>query len=312
MFKYLPLILLLAFGSQMQAQKFKNPKTYFKKFQLESKKLRVKNFKYLKSSLKSDKPKKVDKFRLAVIEQAKTSKRIIDRLGPYQEYDILRKEYLRSMDMFIHAFENNFGVADELSKNRYKSYEDLKKYYKAVEKAESEMLEASFRIEAAEEHFAKKYNLEIVKNEELETQYTQLDEVTLYSRDMTLSYFRMDAEVRKYLAIVNRGNMDSLPEVVTDIRLAVRESKTEVEEYQAFDGETDLYDQMVEYIEEIEVELNENLDELTDNLQNEFMDEDEYSEVQKNLRKFGKRHQFRVTEFFEVKVDLIESYLPEK
>lgn len=312
MFRYLIFAVLIGFSTQLDAQKFKNPKAYFKKFQSENRKLRTKNLRYLKASLKSDNIKRITTLRQKVVDQATQSKVAIERLGPYKDYNILRKEYIKSLEMYVNAFENNFGIADELSANRYKSYEDLKKYYAAVEKAEDEMLQAAYMIESAEEHFANKYSLTITKDEELEEQYVQLDEVTLYSRDMTLSYFRIEAEVRKYLSVIERGNMDSLPEIVTDIRLAVKESKSEVEEYDAFDGETDLYDEMADYIEEMEVELEENLDELTDNLQNEFMDEDDYEKVQDDLQDFIKRHNYRIESFFETKADLIESYLPEK
>lgn len=311
MIRYLLIAIFIGFGCQMEAQKFKNPISYFKKFQGENKKIKKKNFRYLKASLRGDNAKKVDKFRSVVVEQLKDSKNSIERLGAYKGDDILRKEYIRSLEMYIHAFENNFGVADALIKNRYNSYEDLKKYYAAVEVAEDEMLDANYIIEAAEEYFAKKNELVIQRDEEMEKQYENLDEVTLYSRDMTLSYFRIDAQVRLYLNIVSRGNMDSLPDVVTDMRRAVKESKIEVENYASFDGETDLYDEMHEYIEEIQGELEENMDKMTDGLQNEFLDQDEFDEVQNDLEDFVKRHKYRVHSFFETKAELIEAYLPE-
>lgn len=311
MIKYLVFAILVGFSVQMEAQRYKNPQSYFKKFQNENRKLRIKNLRYLKASLKSGDQRKVDKFRQVVLDQAKQSKTSIERLGAYKDYNILRKEYIASMEMYINAFENNFGVADALSKNRYNSYEDLKKYYQAVSKAEEEMLTASFRIESAEEHFAKTYTLKIVRDSELEEQYALLDEVTLYSRDMTLSYFRIDAKVRLYLNILQRGNLDSLSDVLTEMRIAVKDSKEEVLEYDAFEGETTLYDEMVDYIEEMEVELNENLGDLTDKLQNEFMEEDEYEDVQKDLKRFIERHKYRTESFFETKSELIEDYLPE-
>lgn len=312
MFKYLLIAIFIGFGCQMQAQKFKNPISYFKKFQGENKKIRKKNLRYLKASLRGSKQKKVDKFRQVVVDQIKDSKKTIDKLGDYKGDEILRKEYIRSLEMYINAFENNFGVADALIANRYKSYKDLKLYYVAVEKAEDEMLEAGYIIEAAEEYFAKKNKLTIVKDEEMEEQFAALDEVTLYSRDMTLSYFRIDAQVRLYLDVIARKNMDSLPDVVIEIRKAIKESKVEVELYSSFDGETDLYDEMLDYIEEIEGELEENLDGLTDGLQNEFMNEDDYEEVKEDLEDFIDRHNYRVQSFFETKADLIEEYLPEK
>jgi hypothetical protein len=312
MFRYFLVAILIGFTCQLNAQRYKNPQAYFKKFQNENRKLRIKNLRYLKASLKSSDQRKVDKFRQVVLDQAKSSKISVGRIGPYKDYDILQKEYVKAMQMYIDAFEKNFGVADELSKNRYNSYEDLKKYYQAVGKAEEEMLTAAFQIESAEDHFARTYYLKVVRDEEMEEQYALLDEVTLYSRDMTLSFFRIDAQVRMYLKLVERGSLDSLNDVVSEMRRAVIKSKEELKAYDAFEGETALYDQMSEYIEEMEVELNENLGGLTDNLQNEFMEEKEYKLTQRDLNDFIERHNYRSEDFFETKRELIEDYLPEK
>src|SRR5690606_13824121 len=116
-----------------------------------------------------------------------------------------------------------------------------------------------------------------------------LDEVTLYSRDMTLSFFRVDAQARKFLGAVQRDHLDSLPLIVTEMRKAIKTSQEEVEEYADFEGEKDLYNELVDYLEEMEDEVNENLAELAQNLQNEFLDEKQREEAQKQLKNFTKR-----------------------
>ncbi len=311
MMKYLAFVLLMGFTLQVDAQRYSNPKSYFRKFQNENRKLRIKNLRYQKAALRSADERRIVKYREMVLNQAKESQQSVKRLGPYQDYDILQKEYINSLQMYIDAFENNFGVAEELSKNRYNSYEDLKKYYEAVNRAEEEMLEAAYRIQEAEEHFAKNHYLTITRDEEMEEEYRMLDEVTLYSRDMTLSFFRVDAQVRKYLQTIEAGGMDSLSTIVDDLRAAYNESKKEVEEYADFDGRKMMYNEMQDYLEEIQQELDENLPALTDNLQNKFLDEDEYEDTQRDLKRFVKRHTYREESFFETKNDLIEDYLPE-
>ncbi|HAD97038.1 MAG TPA: hypothetical protein DCG19_06495 [Cryomorphaceae bacterium] len=311
MFKYLAFVLLVGMAFQVDAQRYNNPQTYFRKFQNENRKLRIKNLRYLKSSLRSTDERRVAKYREMVLEQAKESQQAVERLGPYEDYDILQKEYIKSLQMYIDAFANNFGVAEELNKGRYNSYEDLKKYYDAVTKAEGQMLDAAYRIQQAEEHFAKTYYLTITRDEEMEEEYRMLDEVTLYTRDMTLSFFRVDAEVRKYLKTVEVGGTDSLSTIVGDMRAAYNESKKEVEEYADFDGRKVLFNEMEDYLEEIRVELDENLPELTENLQNKFLSEDEFEDTQRELERFIKRHKYRVEDFFETQADLIEYYIPE-
>ncbi len=311
MIKYLAFAILLGLTLQVDAQRYNNPTSYLRKFQNENRKLRIKNLRYLKASLRSEDERKVAKYRELVLEQAKESQKAVSRLGPYQDYDILQREYERAMQMYIDAFEDNFGTADGLSANQYNSYEDLKKYYEAVERAEEEMIDAAYRIEQAEEHFARQNYLTIVKDEELEEQYRLLDEVTLYSRDMTLAFFRVNAQVNLYLKAIEEGKKDSLSDIVNDIRRAYNESLKEIEQYTDFEGRQKLYNEMQDYLEEIKGELDENLPELTHNLMNEYLEEDDYEDTQRDLDRFVRRHQYRTESFFETKVDLIEDYIPE-
>src|SRR5690606_1763533 len=116
-------------------------------------------------------------------DQLRDSKAELSRIGDYEGYDILQREYVDALTIYIDAYEKDFGIAEELTEHRYDSYEDLKKYYDAVTKAEDGMLDASYKMEKAEDHFAKMHFFTIERDEEIEEEYRLLDEVTLYTRD---------------------------------------------------------------------------------------------------------------------------------
>lgn len=302
---------LSIFSSEVDAQRFKNARSYFKQFQNQNRKIRVKNLKYLKASLRGDDERKVNKFREVVLTQLIDSKKTLERLGPYKEDDILKKEYVASLGIYIKAFEDDFGIADELRKNQYRSFADLKKYYEAVEKAEDEMLEAAYRMEKAEDYFANKHTLNLVRDEEMETQFEMLDEVTLYTRDMTLCFFRIDAQAQNYIGAASRNNTDSLSMFFDEMRIGLKESKADLEIYADFDGKKQLYNALSDYLQEVEDYLNTTLSEVTEALENEFLDEDEYEDALKELKRFVKWRNYWVEDFFETKSALILKYLPE-
>ncbi len=128
---------------------------------------------------------------------------------------------------------------------------------------------------------------------------------------MTLSFFRVEAQIRNYLGVIGRSHADSLDIILTDMRDAIIESKKEIAEYADFDGKDDLYEETLFYLSEIETEMNETLKPLAAKLENEFLDERDYRDAQKDLDKFEKLHQRMVEDFFETKRQLIEEYLPE-
>lgn len=311
MARLLSFVLVFTFFNHLQAQRYKNPQQYFREFQAEARKINKKNLLYLKASLRGADERKIAKYREMMIEQLKDSRKEIQMVGPFGSDEVLQREYVDGLTMFIDAYEHDFGIAEDLVKNRYRSYEDLKKYFDAVYKAEGEMLDATYKMEKAEDYFAKTHFFTLERDQETKDEYARLDEVTLYSRDMTLSFFRVEAQVKKYLELIKRNHMDSLSMVVSDLRGAIKESKAEVDKYSDFDGEDRLYREVDKYLEEMTDEMNETLAPLADKLQNEYLEDKEYQDAQKDLEHFIKRNASWVDDFFETKNKLIEDYLPE-
>jgi len=311
MLRILSFVLLLSFGYASQAQRYKNPEQYYREFQSQNRKINRKNLLYLKAALKGEDERRVAKYREMMVEQLKDSKTEISRVGDYDGYEVLQREYMDALTMYIDAYEDDFGVAEELTEHRYDSYEDLKKYFDAVTKAEGEMLDASYKIEKAEDHFAKMHFFTIERDEEIQEEYRMLDEVTLYTRDMTLSFFRVEQHSKRFLAAIKEDSKDSLNYILTDMQKDIRVSKEEVAEYADFEGEDDLVDFLEWYLDEMTVEINENLRPLAEKLKNDYLDDKDYSRAQKDLQRFIDRHNDNVEEFFETKNDLVLEYLPE-
>jgi len=266
---------------------------------------------YLEASLKNEDERKVNRMREMVVEQLEDSKKEVQRMGPYEDYEILQREFVKSMDIYLKSFKDKFGIADSLRENMFRSYEDLKTYYEAVEEAENVMLDASDKIEASLDHFARTYYITLVEDEELAEQYRMLDEVTLYSRDITLSFFRVQAQVKDFLNNIVEGNNDSLRQSLVDMRKAIITSREEVEQYADFEGETDLYDELTFYLDEMDEEINENLRPLAEMLEMSYLEEDEAKDVNRDYERFVERNERYVEDFFEVRNAVILEYLPE-
>ena len=311
MIRVLSLFILLSFGFTSQAQKYKKPEQYFREFQAQKRKINKKNLLYLKASLRGDDERRVAKYREMMVDQLKDSKTELSRIGDYEGYDILQREFVDALTIYIEAYEKDFGIAEELTAHRYDSYEDLKKYYDAVTKAEDGMLDASYKMEKAEDHFAKMHFFTIERDEEIEEEYRLLDEVTLYTRDMTLSFFRVEQHAKDFLWAVNEGKTDSLDIILTQMQKDIRVSQAEIEEYADFEGQKDLYKFTEYFLEEMTLEVNENLRDLADQLENKYLEDKDYKKAQKDLERFVSRHNEYLQDFFDTKRDLILDYLPE-
>lgn len=311
MTRILSLLLLVAFALPAEAQKYKKPEQYYREFQSQNRKISRKNLIYLEAVLKDEDERKIAKYREMMVDQLKDSRQELSRIGDYDGYDILQREYMTALDMYIDAFEKDFGVAEELTAKRYDSYEDLKAYFDAVTKAEGEMLDASYKIEKAEDHFAKMHFFTIERDEEMDEQFRLLDEATLYTRDMTLSFFRVEQHSKRFLTAIKEDNTDSLSYILTDMQKDIRVSKQELAEYEEFEGNNSLIKYLNWYLDEMTIEAEENLRPLAEQLKNDYLDDKDYKKAQKELEKFIARHNDNLEEFFAIKNDLILDYLPE-
>lgn len=295
------------------AQRGKNDaRAYFKDFQSETRRISRKNYIYLEASVKGSDATRVERYREMVVEQLNESTKAIDRLSMYEGDDVLKREYMDALAMYVKAFGEQFKMADSLNAFKFNSFKDLMLYHTQLTDAEQNMIDASYKIKKAEEYFAKKYNVELRRDEETEEEYRILDEITLYARDMTEAFFRVDDQSQRFINVAARNHTDSLELIVNDMRVAIKTSEETIANY-TDDLENDKLKRDVKfYLEDVKEELNVQMVPLAEKLDNPYMEEKEYKKAKKELENFIYQTNKYREDFFDARADLIEDYLPSK
>ncbi len=304
------LIILMGMGS-MEAQRYRNPSQYLRQFNNQKRKADIKTLMYLEASLKAEDPRRVKKYQEIVLEQMKDSKRELERIGAYKGDDVLQREYVAGFEMLVKVFEKDFKRAEDLRDSMDDSYDNLKQYYALVTEAEDHMYEASYKIEAAEDHFINTNYLDFERDQEIVNRFDMIDEASLHSRDMTLAFFRVEYKVQKMMDHIKDDELDSLEADIVSIKEAIGQSGEDLKEYSDFEGEDDLIEELEDYLGDMLEEVNFNLIPLVEQLQNKYLDEKDYQNAQKDLQRFVDRHEGRVEDFYETRADFIAEYLPE-
>lgn len=292
------------------AQKYKDPRQYYRVFANENRKIKRKNLMFFEASIKGEDERRVQKYREMVVEQLRESAKEIDRVGAYEDYEILKREYADALELYIKAFDDQLGDAWALKDSMYNSWEHLNKYYDALEKAETSMLDAAYKIEEAEQHFTQKYYVDRRIDEETELTYERLDEITPHVRDMTIAFYRVHMQVEKFLMAIENQQRDTLGQMVTNIRKSIRTSQEEVADWADFE-EDDLFEETVDYMEDISEEIDEVLRPIAEAYSNEYLAEDEYEDAEDQLERFKSWYNDLVADWKETKTELVEDYLPE-
>jgi hypothetical protein len=312
------LVLLLATffatPNTLDAQRYKDARTYYREFQNENRRIQIKNMRYLEAVARSEDPRRINKYREMVVEQLTDSERAIEIVGPYGDDEVLHREYMDALAMYIEAFSEDFEKAEKLTENRYASYADLQLYYEAANAAEIKMIDAAYKIEKAEDYFAKTYLVDLRRDQELLAKAEKLDVVTLYTRDLTLAFFKVDAEIRALYKAFEEDNTDTVQILITNLRKALRASQSDLKELELTDEEIPdmLQDELESYLEDVDEAIDEELSPLADRLQNKFLDQNDYQDAQRDFADFKEWHQEMVEEYFITKNELIDEVLGEE
>ena len=304
------LLILIGFGS-VEAQRYRNPSQYLRQFNNQKRKADIKTLLYLEASLKNEDPRRVTRYLEIVTEQMKESKKEVERIGSYKDDVILQREYVAGFELMVAVFEKDFRKVESLRDSAYDSFENLQEYYAQVTAAEDLMYEASYKMEAAEDHFINANYLEFERDQELVQRFDDLDEASLHSRDMTIAFFRVEYQVQQMMDHIKGQELDSIESDIIDIKEAINISGKEVKEYSDFEGEDWLIKELEDYLEDMLEEVNFNLIPLAEKLQNRYLGEKEYANTQKDLERFVDRHEGRVEDFYETREDFVWAYLPE-
>jgi len=298
------LLIFIALPS-LEAQRYRDARTYYREFQSQNRRLNIKNMRYLEAVAQGLDERRVAKFREMVLDQLKETKRDLERVGPYKEDDILWKEYMAALEMYIEAYSEDFGKAQELSGEKYTSYEKLKGYYEAASVAEIKLLDANYKIEKAEDYFAKTYKVDLRRDTAAIGKALRLDDVTVYTRDLALIFYRVDAHLLAIFASVEENKTDTLSIIITDLRKDIRVAQAEIEEMGDYKGDDELKDFVLGFIEEIDASIEEELRPAAEILEARYQDQESLADAKADMEDYRLWHNEMALEFFEVRKELI-------
>ncbi len=310
--KLIALLLFAAFmAPQAEAQRYKDARSYYREFYSQTRRIQVKNMRYVEAVAKGSDERRIKKFREMVVDQLKDSKRELSRVGAYKDDDVLHREYMAGLDMYLDAYENLFGKAEELLANRYKSIENLEAYYELANKAEVKALDAGYKIEKAEDYFGKTYQVDLRRDTVMQQKMVKLDEMIVSNREVTLEYFRVEAELQRLFSAIDSNKTDNLSEIIGAIRQASRTARTRLEDVEPLEDFEGLKEQTMYFLDEVEGSIDEDLRPMAEVYEFKYKDQDDLADAREVMLSYKEFLKEMRTEFFAVREEMILDYLEE-
>lgn len=305
------ILLIFIMAPEADAQRYKDPRSYYREFYSQTRRIQTKNLRYVEAVARGDDARIINKFRQMVVDQLKESRKILERVGAYKDDDVLQREYIAGIDMYLEAYEKDFGAAEELTSTRYNSLENLEAYYAAANKAEIKVLDAAYKIEKAEDYFGKTYMVDLRRDTVMATKLLKLDEITVSAREVTLEYFRVDAQLSKLFSAIDSNKTDDLDVIITDLRKAAKAAMTNLEASEPMEDYEGLHEQANYYFDELNNAIDSDLRPMAEQFKFKYKDQDDLEEAQATLRDFKEFQSEMREEFFAVRREMILDYLEE-
>ena len=310
------LLLLLAFNVALWAQGRQNPRLYYRQFNNEYIKIRQKDLRFREAKIREDDRRLVERSREVVIKQIENSRREINKLPPFKDDAMMVEGYLEGLDTLYFAFTNLMDSALARQRYQYESYEELNEYYWQLDKAERKIEQGYTILREVEDEFAIVQHMGLKRRTEIEEKFALIEKVNKHTRQMTLSYYRVDHLLKSLVDTINNNtnkNLEEymLPMVVEDIRAMAEEERSRAESFKDPELKKDLYKKLVSYLKEVNNEAENDLLELAQSLDIEPFHTNAYRDARIDLRYFTGRYNRLSRNFLEARKEYILEYFPE-
>lgn len=309
---FLSLLACLFLIPQAEAQRFRDARSYYREFQSENRRIKIKTLRYLGGVVKGEDQRRVAKYREMVVEQLNESERALKRLPGYKEDSILRREYLTGIDLYQKAFEGEFKKVEDMMASGSTEYDSIMALFQAQEEGEKYLFDGAYRIEEAENFFAKQYAVDLRRDEETQELFKRVDILTVYMRDLNKPFLTTQNQVQQFIQAAKEGKGDTLMDLVDQIRLSTKkgmEALPEEGEVTEYDGDYDFENALADYYEQLREATDERLYYLAEDLSNKFLPEEEYEDAMYDLEGFEIWHEKFIEEIKEDQAAVVEEYL---
>ena len=141
--------------------------------------------------------------RLEIIRQIDASIEKLNSLPPFKGDAKLRDEAFVVFTLYKEACDVEFNEINTLRKERENSFESMRNYLHAQNKAEVKLKEAGEKFIKAQQEFARKHKITI-KDGNSQNYFKDVAPVNQYSREVTLEYFRVSKIDAGFLEALNQ------------------------------------------------------------------------------------------------------------
>jgi hypothetical protein len=186
--------------------------------------------------------------RLEVLKQIDQSIGELKNTAAYKNDSKLRDESVDVLTLYKEAFTTEFQEVNSLKKKSQDSYEAMEKYFKAQDRAENKLSNASRKFAKAQMDFAGKYKLTMEKSS-IQDELDNITKVNQYSRALFLEQFKVSKVNAGFLDALNAQKAGTMEDKRKELLTVAVASLNTLKTLSAYNGDKNYKDATLKLIE---------------------------------------------------------------
>lgn len=232
------LLAATAFTAQAQDD---SPVAYLNGFDKPLDAVSKKYIQYMSAASHGASVRKSEKKRQDLLAQVDKSRGDITGLGYYKGDKTFQQSTLEYLKMVNNNLNENYAKMVNLEEIAEQSYDNMEAYMLLKQKVSERMEETSKKMHDSQKEFCKKYNINLIQNEDEQgKKINAMNKVSTYYDDMYLIFFKCNAQEDDMMEAIKKKNVSGIEQLKSAMVKYADEGLSRLDTFKAFNGDASL------------------------------------------------------------------------
>ena len=241
-FSFLVLVALTIFTTPAKTQTGESPVSYMSEVFTAIGHSKNNTWQYLKAITRGKGAKKVESKRQNLLQELKSSKLEIQRIGSYNSYDSLKIAAVNYLNLSYVVLKEDFDEILDMEDIAEQSYDLMEAYLLAKEKASDKLHNSYSEVVLAQNAFANKFNITLVDGDSDRTteKIKEANETLKYYNKLYLIFFKSYKQEVYVLDAMQRNDINAFEQNTSTLELYASEGLEKAINLYSFRGDLKL------------------------------------------------------------------------
>lgn len=225
----------------VRAQDYDNPVSYMDVISKQSENIAKKFLSYNSAVAHGKRARKVESLRSKLLDEVQDARMNIGSMPSFKGDKSYRDTSVGFMKLYFNILNEDYSKIINMEDVAEQSYDAMEAYILAQELVDKKLEEANDKMKAAQQEFAKKNNVNLVKSEnDIDNMMKKVREVNVYYHQVYLIFFRPYNQEGNMLEALKKNNITGIEQTKSSLLKYAQEGLLKLAAIKPFEGDNSL------------------------------------------------------------------------